>query len=325
MASGSKKVIYAAVIGNSGIAVTKFIAAAMTSSGAMLAEAIHSVVDTMNQLLLLWGIRQSNRPANKDFPLGYGKEVYFWSFVVALLVFAVGAGVSLYEGVKRLIHPHEIENVTVSYIVLLIAMAFEGWAWWLALKTFREVKGDRGYIQAAHDEKDPTMFVVLLEDSAALLGLIVAFVGTLLGQLTGIPYFDGAATIVIGLILTLVACFLAWETKSLLIGEAADPKVDEKIRLIVSNDDRIINVNEIITVQMGPQHVLVNLSLDFDKTLSSGAVEETISEFNQEIRDAIPTVSRVFIEAESYIAHQRQREACNQPRPAETDHPEATT
>ena len=252
MASGSKKVIYAAVIGNTGIAVTKFIAAFFTGSGAMLAEAIHSVVDTMNQVLLLWGIRQSNRPANKDFPLGFGKEVYFWSFVVALLVFAVGAGVSLYEGVKRLIHPHPIENVVVSYVVLIVAMVFEGGAWWLALKTFKTVKGDRGYFQAAHDEKDPTMFVVLLEDSAALLGLVVAFVGTLLGQLTGIPYFDGAATIVIGIILTLVACFLAWETKSLLIGEAADPKVDATIRQIVSDDDRIVGVNELITVQMGP-------------------------------------------------------------------------
>ncbi len=307
MASGSKKVIYAAAIGNSGIAVTKFIAAAMTHSGAMLAEAIHSVVDTMNQLLLLWGIRQSNKPANKDFPLGYGKEVYFWSFVVALLVFAVGAGVSLYHGVKRILHPHPIENVNVSYIVLIIAMAFESWAWWLAFVAFREAKGDRGYIEAARAGKDPTLFVVLLEDSAALSGLIVAFIGTLLGHITGIVYFDGAATMVIGLILTLVACFLAWETKSLLIGESADPEVDEKIRKIIADDDRIESVNELITVQMGPEHVLVNLSLDFAQSLSSSNVEDTINEYNMKIRSAIPTVRRVFIEAESYTAHRRQQ------------------
>jgi cation diffusion facilitator family transporter len=308
MASGSKKIIYAAVIGNSGIAVTKFIAASMTGSGAMLAEAIHSVVDSMNQVLLLWGIKQSNRPATKEFPLGYGKEVYFWSFVVAILVFAVGAGVSLYEGVKRLIHPHAIENVTVNYVVLLIAMVFEGVAWWMALKAFKEVKGDRGYLQAARAEKDPTMYVVLLEDSAALLGLMVAFVGIWLGQMTGIAYFDGAATVVIGLILTLVACFLAWETKSLLIGEAADPRVDEQIRKIVSDDDRIAAVNELITVQMGPHHILVNLSLDFADSLNIGVLEEAIAEFNQRIKAAIPAVRRVFIEAESYSAHQRQQQ-----------------
>ncbi|GJM25549.1 MAG: cation transporter [Phycisphaerae bacterium] len=308
MATGSKKVIYAAAIGNSGIAVTKFIAASITGSGAMFAEAIHSVVDTSNQFLLLWGIKQSNRPATKEFPLGYGKEVYFWSFVVAIMVFAVGAGVSLYEGVKRIYHPHPIEHANVSYIVLIIAMIFEGAAWWYAFVAFRNVKGDLGYIQAARAEKDPTMFVVLLEDSAALLGLIVAFIGILLGQLTGIPYFDGAATIVIGLILTLVACFLAWETKSLLIGEAANPRVDEQIRKIVSGDDRIVAVNELITVQMGPQHILVNLSLDFAQSLSSGTVEETISEFNREIKATIPMVRRVFIEAESYSAHKNQQQ-----------------
>lgn len=309
MASGSKKVIYAAAIGNAGIAVTKFIASAMTGSGAMLAEAIHSVVDTSNQMLLLWGIRQSNRPPSKEFPLGHGKEVYFWSFIVAIMVFAVGAGVSLYHGVSRVIHPHPMENVNVNYIVLLIAMVFEGAAWYFAFVGFRAAKGKRGYIEAAREGKDPTLFVVLLEDSAALLGLIVAFLGIWLGQVTGNLYFDGAATILIGLILTLVAYFLAIETKSLLIGEAADPEVDEKIRGIVSQDDRIISVNELITMQMGPQHILVNLSLEFDRKLSSGDVQSTISEFNEQIKDAVPTVSRVFIEAESWAEHHAQQSA----------------
>ncbi|NOX58024.1 MAG: cation transporter [Planctomycetes bacterium] len=307
MATGSKKVIYAAAFGNGGIAITKFIAASITGSGAMLAEAIHSVVDTTNQLLLLWGIRQSNRPPSKAFPLGHGKEIYFWSFVVAILIFAVGSGVSLYEGVKRTISPHPVENVTVNYIVLSIAMVFEGAAWWYALRAFREVKGKRSYLEAAQSGKDPTLFVVLLEDSAALIGLVVAMIGIALGQLTGIQYFDGIATIVIGVVLAMVACFMAWETKGLLIGESAEPEVEAKIRDIVSQDARIDSINELITIQMGPHHLLVNLSVHFKADLSSGAVEEAVTACNRKIKEAIPIVHRVFIEAESWSAHRAQQ------------------
>ncbi|MCP4247369.1 MAG: cation diffusion facilitator family transporter, partial [bacterium] len=257
---------------------------------------------------LLWGIKQADRPADERFPLGHGKEVYFWSFVVAILIFAVGAGVSVYEGIKHLLHPHLAEHVGLSYIVLAMAMVFEGAAWWLALRGFRAVKGRRGYLEAVRAGKDPTMFVVLFEDSAALLGLIVAGVGIGLGQLTGIPYFDGAASVLIGLILATVACLLAWETKGLLIGEAADPEVQDRIRGIVSGHPGIKRVNELITMHMGPQSILVNISVDFADELSSNAVEAAAAEFNRLIKQAVPDVRRVFIEAESWTAHRKQRQ-----------------
>ncbi|MCP4590656.1 MAG: cation transporter [bacterium] len=308
MAKGSRKVIYAALAGNAGIAVTKFIASTVTGSSAMLSEAIHSVVDTGNQLLLLWGMKRASRPADERFPLGHGKEVYFWSFVVAILIFAVGAGVSLYEGVKHVLHPNPVENVGVSYVVLAIAVVFEGAAWWFALRGFRAAKGARGYFEAVRAGKDPTLFVVLLEDSAALLGLLVAFCGIGLGQLTGNPYFDGGASIIIGLILAAVACLLAWETKGLLIGEAADPAAQHRIREIISAHAGVKQVNELITMHMGPQSILVNISLDFTDELSSAALEEAVAELNGRIKQAVPDVHRVFIEAESWTAHRAQRQ-----------------
>lgn len=298
MASGSKKVIYAALAGNALISVTKFIAAFVTGSSAMFSEGIHSVVDTGNQILLLFGLRRAARPADEDFPFGHGKEVYFWSFVVAILIFAVGAGISVYEGVKHLLHPSPIENATVNYVVLALAMLFEGAAWFFAWKEFKKVKGGYSYIRAVQRGKDPSMFVVLFEDTAALVGLIVAFLGVFLGQVTGITYFDGAASVVIGLILGVTAIWLAFETHGLLIGEGANPEVVEKIRQIVGRCDSIKHVNEIATMHMGPDYILVNLSVDFRSEASSDDVESIVGQLDRELKQALPRVKRVFIEAE---------------------------
>ncbi len=224
------------MLGNSAIAVTKFIASAMTGSSAMLSEAIHSVVDTCNQLLLLWGLRQAKKPPDEEFPFGHGKEIYFWSFVVAIMIFALGAGISIYEGIKHLHDPHPVSNPMVNYIVLGLAMIFEGGAWLFAFKEFRAAKGKLGFIRAVREGKDPTLFVVLFEDSAAMLGLVIAFIGILLGQLTGIPYFDGAASVVIGLLLATVAAWLAHETKGLLIGEAAGSETRRELMALVESD-----------------------------------------------------------------------------------------
>jgi cation diffusion facilitator family transporter len=299
VASGSKKVIYAALMGNALIAVTKFIAAFMTRSSAMFSEAIHSVVDTGNQVLLLWGLKRAQRPADKRFPFGHGKEIYFWSFIVAILIFAVGAGISVYEGVKHLLHPQPVHNPEVNYVVLAFAMLFEGAAWFFAWREFRKVKGGYGYIQAVQRGKDPSMFVVLFEDTAAMLGLIVAFLGVFLGQVTGNPYFDGAASVVIGVILGATAIWLAYETHGLLIGEGANPEVVEKIRGIVDRQDSITHVNEIATMHMGPDYILVNLSVDFDSEASSDDVESVVGQLDRELKAALPRVKRVFIEAES--------------------------
>lgn len=299
MEGSSKKVIYAALAGNALIAATKFVAAAVTGSSAMLSEGIHSVVDTGNQVLMLYGLARAKQPADEEFPFGHGKEIYFWSFVVAILIFAVGSGVSTYEGVLHILDPHPIENPIVNYVVLALAMLFEGAAWYFAMTEFSRTKGKWGYIQAVRRGKDPSMFVVLFEDSAALLGLLVALFGILLGQWTGSPYFDGSASIVIGLILGGTAIWLAYETKGLLIGEAANQRVVDGIREIASSYENVEHVNEVLTMHMGPDFVLVNLSIDFADTTSSKEVERIVVSMDAAIKRVFPVVKRVFIEGEA--------------------------
>ena len=299
MASESKPVIIAALIGNTLIAVTKFIASSMTGSSAMFSEGIHSVVDTGNQGLLLFGLRQAKRPADAEFPFGHGKEIYFWGFAVAILIFAVGAGMSLYGGVQHLIHPHPVENPMINYVVLGLAVIFEGAAWLFALKEFNKAKGSRGYIEAVHRGKDPTTFIVLFEDSAAILGLVVAFLGILAGQLTGIVYLDGIASVIIGLILAVAAGWLAYETKGLLIGESADRLVVDGIRRIVGSHENVLHVNEVLTMHMGPEFILVNLSVEFIDEVDATDIEKTIAGLDREIKKSFREVRRVFIEAEA--------------------------
>lgn len=297
MASSSKKVIYAALIGNGLISITKFFAAAMTGSAAMMSEGIHSVVDTGNQLLLLLGLRKAKKPADKEFPFGHGKEIYFWSFVVAIMIFAVGAGISIYEGIHSLLDPHPVENPFINYIVLGLAMIFEGFAWYFAWKEFNNARGERGYYETVRKEKDPVTFVVLFEDTAAMLGLIVAFAGIGIGQLTGLHIFDGIASVVIGVILGLTAAWLAYETKGLLIGESADPHIVAGIHQIASEHDAILAVNEALTMHMGPDYILVNISVDFKDSLAASTVENDISVITKKIKNNYPLVKRVFVEA----------------------------
>lgn len=307
MAAGSTKIIVAALIGNGLIAVTKFAAAAYTGSSAMLSEGVHSLVDTGNQVLLLHGLKQSRKPPDEDFPFGHGKEIYFWSFVVAILIFAVGAGVSLYEGIVRVASPHPVENVIVNYVVLGLAMIFEGVAWYLAFKEFGRVKGSRGYIEAVQQGKDPSFFVVLFEDSAAMLGLAVAFLGVWLGEVTGNPVFDGVASIIIGLILGGTAVWLAYETKSLLIGERANLRVVEGIRRIARSRREVRKVNEVLTLHMGPEFILVNISVDFADDLLADDVEEAVAHIDDQIKRSYPNVKRIFIEAESRNARHTRK------------------
>lgn len=298
MASGSKKVIYAALIGNSLIAITKFIASFLTGSSAMLSEGIHSSVDTGNQMLLLLGLKRAKKPADKRFPYGHGKEVYFWSFVVAIMIFGVGAGISIYEGIHSVVDPHPVQNPMTNYIVLGLAMIFEAFAWYFAWKEFNKSKGDQGYYEAVRKEKDPTTFVVLFEDTAAMLGLIVAFVGIWLGQVTGILLFDGIASIVIGIILAVTAGWLAYETKGLLIGESARQEIVEGVSTLANSFDNIKTVNETLTMHMGPNFVLLNLSVDFENNMGAENIEQTIAELTKQIKDQFPGIKRVFIEAE---------------------------
>ena len=301
MSGSSKKVIFAALVGNALIAVTKFVAASITGSSAMLSEGIHSLVDTGNQILLLYGMKRAAKPADSQFPFGHGKEIYFWSFIVAIMIFAVGAGVSIYEGIHHIRHPEVISNPMVNYIVLGLAMLFEGAAWYFALTEFTKAKGKWGYIEAVQRGKDPTLFVVLFEDSAAMLGLVVAFLGVWLAQTTGILYFDGIASVVIGIILGGTAIWLAYETKGLLIGEAANQPVVEGIRALVRDSEGVECVNELLTMHMGPDFILVNVSMDFRDDIAAGDLELLIAGLDKAIKKAYPAVKRVFIEAERRV------------------------
>ncbi len=279
------------------------IASAVTGSSAMLSEAVHSLVDTGNQGLLLWGMNRSSRPADERHPFGYGMELYFWTFVVAILIFAIGAGVSLYEGFSRIHSPREVQNTYINYIVLSVAMIFEGFAWTVAFREFQRYKGKMGYFKAIQVSKDPTVFTVLFEDSAAILGLVVAFIGLWLTQWFSLPIFDALASIVIGVILSGTAMLLAYESKGLLIGEAASAEVISGIRTILGGESSILSINEILTMHMGPEDVLLNISLAFHDNISAGDVENAITRLETNIKAKYPQIARVFIEAQSRIAH----------------------
>ncbi len=299
MASGSKKVIFAALIGNSLIAITKFIAASITGSSAMFSEGIHSLVDTGNQGLLLYGLKAAKKPADKRFPFGHGKEIYFWSFIVAILIFAVGAGISIYEGVHHILHPAEITSPMINYIVLSLAIIFEGGALYIALKEFNKARGKLGYLKAVQRGKDPTLFVVLFEDSAAMLGLFVALIGITLTQVTGQLWWDGVASVTIGIILGATAFWLAIETKGLLIGEGADPETIESIETLANAHKDIEEVNEVLTLHMGPEFILANISIEFKDGLETGSIEKIVHSLDKEIKAAHPYIKRIFIEAET--------------------------
>jgi len=299
MASGSRKVVYAALAGNLAIAVTKFIAAALTGSSAMLSEGVHSMVDTGNQALLLYGMRRAQVPPDERFPFGRGKEIYFWSFVVALLVFALGAGVSFYQGVHHLLHPAGVEHAVINYLVLAFAALFEAGTWLVAFRQFRAKAGERGYVEAVRRGKDPTDFAVLLEDSAALAGIAVAFVGVLLGQITGDARFDGAASVVIGLILAATALWLARETKGLLIGESANREVVAEIKRLADSYREIERVNEVLTMHVGPEYILANISVNIACDVPRSRAHAIMDELDVRIKQADARVKRVFIESQN--------------------------
>ena len=308
MASGgSVKVVLAALIGNGLIAITKFVAAFITGSSAMLSEAVHSVVDTCNQMLLLYGLKRAAKPADARHPFGYGRELYFWAFVVAVLLFSGGATVSFYEGFHKFQHPEPIKSAYVNYIVLGLAMIFEGVAWTVAYREFRKSVGKRSFWRAIKDSKDATTVVVLFEDSAAMAGLIFAMIGVFCADQLGILWADGAASMAIGVVLALTAAFLCYECKGLLIGEGASEETVEHIRTLATETSEISSVNEVLTVHMGPQDILLNLSLDFKDGLSSEQVEEVVSRMESRIKSELPAIKRIFIEAQHKTAHEESQ------------------
>jgi cation diffusion facilitator family transporter len=297
--SRQSRVIYAALVGNLLVAATKFAAAAITGSSAMLSEAVHSLVDTGNEVLLLHGLRRAARAPDQSHPFGHGREVYFWSFVVALSVFALGSGVSVYEGIHHVLEPVPITRPAVNYVVLALALVFEGASWRVAFKEFRGEKGEQSFLEAARRSKDPTTFMVLFEDTAAVLGLLLAFVGTLAAHLFGLPVLDGIASIAIGILLALVAAFLARESKGLLIGEPAQSEVTDAICAIVGREPGIERASGLFTVHVGPRQVVAGISVDFRDDLTARQVEDIVARVEGRVREAHPEIVSLLIKPQS--------------------------
>ena len=299
MAGSSNIAIFGAIAANSAIAVSKFVAAYFTGSSAMLSEGIHSLVDTGNGMLLLFGIKLSKSPPDEKHPFGYGNEVFFWSFIVAILIFALGGGIAIYEGVRHVLHPRQLENVQWNYLVLVLAMVFEGSALRLALKQFNVSRRNKPFLRALRDSKDTSTVAIVVEDSAALIGLMIALLSVFLGHVSGWPYFDGIGSILIGLLLVAVSFFFAAECKALLIGEGLLPEEVEKILQVLEEETRVFAYRRPLSLYFGPSEVLVNLDVNFVDELTSDEIEVTIDRIEARIKTALPAVNRIYIEADS--------------------------
>ena len=295
----SRTAIYAALIGNVLIAATKGVAASITGSSAMASEAVHSAVDSGNALLLLYGVHRAAKPPDQRHPFGYGRELYFWCFVVALLVFALGAGISIYEGVDHIRNPEPITRPAVNYIVLGLAFLFESASWWFGWKAFAASRRGGSLWSTIRNSKDPTSFMVLFEDSAALLGIVIAAIGTVLTVQLGDPRIDGAASILIGIILAVVAVVLGRESKELLIGERASPELSQAIRDTAVQDSCVIEVVDITTSQLAPDQVIATLGVSLDERLTVPEVERLIHRIEKSIRAKHPQLFKVFVRPQS--------------------------
>ena len=300
--------VYVALIGNILVAVSKAGAAFWTGSAAMTSEAIHSAVDTTNEILLLYGIRRARQRADADHPFGYGREIYFWSFVVSLLIFALGAGFSIYDGVYRMLYPVPIHSPLVSYVVLALVFIFEGGSWLYSLRQFRQAKGDLGFFEAFMLSKDPPSFMTLFEDSVALLGVFIAAAATFAAVALGHPEFDGAGSIAIGLILAATSLFLARESKSLLIGEPAYPSIRRSILALANAQPSCLRANGLITVQMGPNQVVAMLSLEFSDVMLAPQIEEAVVSLETKVREANPEIVALFVKPQTEKTFRDQRE-----------------
>ena len=294
MKADNTRVLVIALAANVGIAVAKFVAAAMTGSSAMLTEGVHSLVDSTNQLLLMYGQKRAAKAPDARHPAGYGREFYFWSFVVALLVFALGAGVSFYEGVLHYLEPEEAVSPLIAYIVLAIAFALEAGSTVAAFREFDRTRAGKSWWQALTDTKDATTVIVLLENGAAMAGIVIAAIGLGISQLTGDPRFDGVASILIGVLLGVVAIFLAREAKGLLIGEAADPTLVAGLRKAATRDG-IMGIGEIMTIHNAPEQIVAAMNVDFDNRLGAADVERLVDEIERAVQAEFPSVTRVYI------------------------------
>src|SRR3954467_9545298 len=297
--SATSRTVWAALIGNFLVAITKIVAALVTGSSAMLSEAFHSMVATLNEVLLLYGLRRARRDPDAEHPFGYGRELYFWSFIVALLLFGLGCVASLVEGISHIRYPHAIEHPGVIYTVLGLSLLFEGGSWVVALRGFRPSVGREGYFAAIKESKNPPQFVVLLEDTAALVGIAVAFVGTWAANYWEEPRIDGIASLAIGVLLGLVSITLARESKGLLIGERADMKLQEEVFAIAKATDGVVCPNGLASAQLAPDQVVVALSVAFEAHLTAPEIEKIVARMEERIRQIQPNIFVLCVKPES--------------------------
>jgi cation diffusion facilitator family transporter len=313
--TSSKSVVYAALIGNLLVAATKTAAAVWTGSSSMLSEAVHSFVDTGNEVLLLYGMHRAKGKADPEHPIGYGRELYFWAFIVAVLIFALGAGVSVYEGVAHICDPHPIESPFISYIVLGLAFVFEGVSWAVSLRQFNKARGSLGLFEAFRRSKDPPAFMVLFEDSAALIGILIAAVGTYASVTLEAPVYDGIASIAIGLVLAATAVLLARESKSLLIGERADRALSDSILRIAGEEKTVARANGLFTVQLAPDQVIAALSLEFADELRAPEIENAVIDIEKRVRAEHPEVVSIFVKPQTARTYRNVVEKLNEAPP----------
>ena len=295
--------VIAAVAANILVGIVKFIAAAISGSSAMVSEGIHSIVDSGNGLLILLGIKKSSRKPDVEHPFGYGQELYFWTLVVAIMIFALGGGVSIYEGISRIreVGPDTVlGDPAVNYVVLLVAAAIEGSSLFIALRNFYKARGNVRPAQFIREAKDPSLFTVVLEDSAAELGLLFAFLGVFLSHLFNNPYLDGAASVLVGLLLASVSVILLRETKGLLIGEGLKASELRDLEALVESDSRVVECGRILTYYMGPHDMLMNMDVTFSEKLDRDQVTDAIDDIEGAIVAHYPQTTKIFIESESY-------------------------
>jgi len=304
--SSSKKVVYVAIAANVAIAASKYVAAFLTGSSAMMAEAFHTTVDTGNELLLVWGMKRSQRPPDELHPFGHGKALYFYSLLVAVYIFGIGGGLAIHEGISHLKNPSAPENPLWNYVVLGIALLFDLYSWKIS---YRELmagqKPDASAWSAIKSSKDPAVFTVLLEDSVGIAGTLLAFLGILLGQLLHNPYFDPIASITIGLLLGAIALFLGRESGALLVGESIDRGKAEHLKNLIRSDPAVQNVGDLLTMYLGPEQVLLNVDIQFRSGLTVQELESSIDRLEERIRKEDPKIQRIFIEAEGLRGESR--------------------
>lgn len=305
MTGNSKIAIYGALAANIGIAVVKFIAASVTGSSAMISEGIHSTVDSGNSLLLLLGMKRSQRPPDRGHPFGHGKEIYFWSLIVAILVFSLGGGMSVYEGISHLRHPVELRDPFWNYIVLFVSMAFEGASLLYAVREFNKTRGNFNFWKEVSMSKDPGLFAVIYEEGAAIIGLAIALLGVFLGHYFNNPMYDALASMLIGVVLIFVAITMVRESKGLLVGESANSDIVKGIYDLVNKEPRVETLYFPLTMHLAPNEILLALDVEFQKDMTVEELFDAVNQLEEQIKAAFPNVKKIYIEAKNFGGRQR--------------------